>query len=218
MKERPMWTDAEWALLAPLLSGYAPLTADLREMVNACLDLEKTGCAWRDLPTDFGPRPTVRTWPDRFRADGLWAEMAAVLNRAQRQQKMPSISPTATASSKNIYVMHSQTGSEPDAAHLFFQLVSRRYERGSMLITSNRAVGEWGSVFGDPVVATALLDRLLHHAVVVQIEGSGYRLRQHADLIPEHVRSKGIIAPPVQLPPPRRRERPPKNGYATPMA
>lgn len=53
---------------------------------------------------------------------------------------------------------------EPDAAHLFFQLVSRRYERGAMLVTSNRAVGEWGSVFGDAVVATAILDRLLHHS------------------------------------------------------
>ncbi|WP_363323040.1 ATP-binding protein [uncultured Jannaschia sp.] len=53
---------------------------------------------------------------------------------------------------------------EPDAAHLFFQLVSRRHERGAMLVTSNRAVGEWGSVFGDAVIATAILDRLLHHS------------------------------------------------------
>ena len=52
---------------------------------------------------------------------------------------------------------------EPDAAHLFFQLVSRRYETGAMLITSNRSVAEWGTVFADPVVATAILDRLLHH-------------------------------------------------------
>jgi DNA replication protein DnaC len=58
---------------------------------------------------------------------------------------------------------------EPDAAHLFFQLVSRRYEKGAMLVTSNRPVGEWGSVFGDPVVATAILDRLLHHSHVVTI-------------------------------------------------
>jgi DNA replication protein DnaC len=67
---------------------------------------------------------------------------------------------------------------EPNAAHLFFQLVSRRYERGSLLITSNRSVGEWGEVFGDPVVATAILDRLLHHSHVVTIRGDSYRLRE----------------------------------------
>jgi DNA replication protein DnaC len=67
---------------------------------------------------------------------------------------------------------------EANAAHLFFQLVSRRYERGAMLVTSNRAVGEWGMVFGDPVVATAILDRLLHHSHVVTIRGDSYRLRE----------------------------------------
>jgi DNA replication protein DnaC len=67
---------------------------------------------------------------------------------------------------------------ETNAAHLFFQLVSRRYERGSLLITSNRSVGEWGTVFGDPVVATAILDRLLHHSHVVTIRGDSYRLRE----------------------------------------
>ena len=74
---------------------------------------------------------------------------------------------------------------EPNAAHLFFQLVSRRYERGSMLITSNRSVGEWGTVLGDPVVATAILDRLLHHSHVVTIRGDSYRLREkpHSGLI-----------------------------------
>lgn len=67
---------------------------------------------------------------------------------------------------------------ETNAAHLFFQLVSRRYERGSILLTSNRPVGEWGTVFGDPVVATAILDRLLHHSHVVTIRGDSYRLRE----------------------------------------
>jgi len=67
---------------------------------------------------------------------------------------------------------------EANAAHLFFQLVSRRYEKGSILITSNRSVGEWGSVFGDPVVATAILDRLLHHSTVITIRGDSYRLRE----------------------------------------
>ncbi len=97
--------------------------------------------------------------------------------------------------------------------NLFFQLVNARYERGAMILTSNRGFAEWGEVFGDPVVATALLDRLLHHAVVVQIEGSSYRLRQHAELMPEHVRSKALITPPSFAPPPKPRGRPPKNGH-----
>ncbi len=67
---------------------------------------------------------------------------------------------------------------EPAAAHLLFQLVSRRYERGSILITSNRAVGDWGTVLGDEVVATAILDRLLHHSHVLTIRGDSYRLRE----------------------------------------
>jgi DNA replication protein DnaC len=67
---------------------------------------------------------------------------------------------------------------EPEASHLFFQLVARRYERGSILVTSNRAVGEWGGVFGDPVVATAILDRLLHHSHVLTISGESYRLKE----------------------------------------
>jgi DNA replication protein DnaC len=92
--------------------------------------------------------------------------------------------------------------------NLFFQLVNARYEKGAMILTSNRGFAEWGEVFGDPVVATALLDRLLHHATVVQIEGSSYRLRQHAELMPERLRSKALITAP---PPPagsRRRGRP----------
>jgi DNA replication protein DnaC len=81
---------------------------------------------------------------------------------------------------------------EPNAAHLFFQLVSRRYERGSLLITSNRSVGEWGEVFGDPVVATAILDRLLHHSHVLTIRGDSYRLREK--------RRAGLIKPEIFQP------------------
>jgi DNA replication protein DnaC len=98
----------------------------------------------------------------------------------------------------------------PGGGNLFFQLVNARYEKGAMILTSNRGFAEWGDVFGDPVVATALLDRLLHHAVVIQIEGSSYRLRQHADLVPERLRSTAPITPPAAQPP-RRRGRPPKN-------
>ncbi len=67
---------------------------------------------------------------------------------------------------------------EKDAAHLFFQLVSRRYERGAMLVTTNRSIGEWGEIFGDTVIATAILDRLLHHSHVLTIRGESFRLRE----------------------------------------
>ena len=67
---------------------------------------------------------------------------------------------------------------ERRAAHLLFQLVSRRYERGSMILTSNQPVGNWGEVFGDAVLATAILDRLLHHSHVITIKGDSYRLRE----------------------------------------
>jgi len=63
-------------------------------------------------------------------------------------------------------------------ANLFFQLISRRYERGPMILTSNQSFGAWGEVFGDRVIATAILDRLLHHAVTLNIRGNSYRLKE----------------------------------------
>ena len=63
-------------------------------------------------------------------------------------------------------------------ANLFFQLISRRYERGPMVLTSNQSFSAWGDVFGDRVIATAILDRLLHHAVTVNIRGNSYRLKE----------------------------------------
>ena len=64
------------------------------------------------------------------------------------------------------------------AATAFFSLVSARYERGSILLTSNKGFEEWGEVLGDPVIATAILDRLLHHSHVLNIRGESYRLRE----------------------------------------
>jgi DNA replication protein DnaC len=66
---------------------------------------------------------------------------------------------------------------ERSEANMVFQLVSRRYERGSMIITSNKSFVEWGSVLGDEVLATAILDRLLHHCDVISINGPSYRLK-----------------------------------------
>ena len=69
-------------------------------------------------------------------------------------------------------------------ANMVFQLVTRRYERGSIIVTSNKSFSEWGQVFGDDVLASAILDRLLHHCDVVSINGPSYRLK-------DHVRPKG---------------------------
>jgi DNA replication protein DnaC len=65
-----------------------------------------------------------------------------------------------------------------NGANLIFQLVSRRYERGSILVTSNQSLTGWADVFGDPIIATAILDRLLHHSTTMNIKGESYRLKE----------------------------------------
>lgn len=87
----------------------------------------------------------------------------------------------------------------PGGANLFFQLVNARYERASTILTSNKSFKDWGSIFGDAVVAAALLDRLLHHCHIVNIKGNSYRLRHYPGL-----------ALPDEPPPPPRRGRPRK--------
>ncbi|MBV7509802.1 IS21-like element helper ATPase IstB [Bacillus sp. sid0103] len=65
------------------------------------------------------------------------------------------------------------------SANIFFQVISKRYEKGgSLIITSNKSFIEWGKIFGDEVLATAILDRLLHHATTFNIKGDSYRLRE----------------------------------------
>jgi DNA replication protein DnaC len=68
-----------------------------------------------------------------------------------------------------------------EEAHLFFHFVSYRYERASTIITSNKSFTEWEELFGDPVVVTAILDRLLHHCRVVNIKGKSYRLKSYEE-------------------------------------
>lgn len=87
-------TDAEWETVEPLFADYSTLSADLREMVNSCLYLQRTGCPWRYLPTDFGAWETVCTWHDRFRRDGAWAEASRLLARAVRQRRGRAAEPS----------------------------------------------------------------------------------------------------------------------------
>jgi DNA replication protein DnaC len=78
----------------------------------------------------------------------------------------------------------------PTGAMLFFQLINRRYERASTVLTSNKGFEDWGEILGDEVMAAALIDRLLHHCHIVNIRGNSYRMRQHTDL------SKVLQSPP----------------------
>ena len=78
-------------------------------------------------------------------------------------------------------------------ATIFFQLVSARYERGSIILTSNKSYGDWGTIFGDPIIATAILDRLLHHSTTLNIRGESYRLKDR--------RRAGLLSRPEDQPP-----------------
>jgi DNA replication protein DnaC len=79
-------------------------------------------------------------------------------------------------------------------AMLFFQLMSRRYEHASTVLTSNKSFEEWGDIFGDETMAAALIDRLVHHCHIVNIRGNSYRMRHHADVT-------AALHPPRERPP-----------------
>src|ERR1700728_2453798 len=68
---------------------------------------------------------------------------------------------------------------DPQAANLMFMLVSRRYERASLIVTSNKPFGAWGEIFGDEITAAAMVDRLVHHADILSLKGDSYRLKNH---------------------------------------
>ena len=77
----------------------------------------------------------------------------------------------------------------PKQAHLIFELVNARYEKGALLLTSNKSFAEWGPMLGDEVLATALLDRLLHHAEVVAINGQSYRMKDRLQVLQAPIES-----------------------------
>lgn len=72
---------------------------------------------------------------------------------------------------------------DTDSANLFFQLIARRYEKNSTIITTNTPFSKWGEIFGSPTLANAILDRLLHHSSVISIQGQSYRLKDKRALL-----------------------------------
>ena len=105
-----------------------------------------------------------------------WLEDAQQAGRlAQRLRTL--VFPSLMVIDEIGYLPISRTG-----AMLFFQLMSRRYEHASTVLTSNKGFDAWGEIFGDEVMAAALIDRLVHHCHIVNIRGNSYRMRHHRDL------------------------------------
>jgi DNA replication protein DnaC len=145
------------------------------------------------------------------------AELVESMRKAEREGRLGE---RVKFLSRNSLLIVDEIGYLPvgsGGGNLFFQLVNACYERCALIMTGNRGFGEWAEIFGgDAVVAAALLDRLLHHAVVIAIEGNSYRLREHAALLPEHLRNRPPLYEPAAPAPVRRRPgRPRKEATAS---
>lgn len=113
---------------------------------------------------------------------GTLADLITSLEEAQQAGRLSHrlktlVSPSLLVVDEIGYLPITRTG-----AMLFSQLMSRRYERASTVLTSNKGFEEWGEIFGDEVMASALIDRLVHHCHIVNIRGNSYRMRNHAAL------------------------------------
>jgi DNA replication protein DnaC len=142
---------------------------------------------------------------------GTLADLIASLEEAQQaghltQRMKTLIFPSLLVVDEIGYLPVSRTG-----AMLFFQLMARRYEHASTVLTSNKSFADWGDVFGDDVMAAALIDRLVHHCHIVNIRGNSYRMRQHLEVTRELGRALG--AP--RHPPAGRPQRPTTTTSAT---
>ncbi len=107
-------------------------------------------------------------------AMGLIASLGKALGESRLDEKLKLLTqPQVLIVDEIGYIPIDRQG-----ANLFFQLVSRRYERGAIILTSNQSLGAWSQVFGDPVIASAILDRPLHHSSTINIKGESYQLRE----------------------------------------
>ena len=149
--------------------------------------LGPSGTGKTHLAIAFGLLAASKGWKVRFTSA---ADLVMALEAAQRQGRMKEALHRTVASPKLLII--DEIGYLPfgrEQANLFFQVVARRYEKGSMILTSNLAFGSWDEAFaGDAVLTAAMLDRVLHHAAVVQISGESYRLKDK--------RRAGIMARP----------------------
>jgi len=146
------------------------------------------------IEADSGLEGLLLRWAEPLAAPGSILEQAGTL---QHRLKTLGFS-TLMIVDEIGYLPISRTG-----AMLFFQVMARRYERTSTILTSNKSFEEWGEIFGDDVMAAALIDRLLHHCHIVNIRGNSYRLRHHAELRT------------VLRPPPKSKDKPGREARAS---
>ncbi len=149
--------------------------------------LGPSGIGKTHLAIAFGLIAAQKGWKVRFTTA---ADLVIAMEAAYRQGRMKEVMHRVIAAPKLLII--DEIGYLPfgrEQANLFFQVVARRYERGSLILTSNLAFGSWDQAFaGDAVLTAAMLDRILHHATVVQIAGESYRLKDK--------RRAGIMARP----------------------
>ena len=144
-------------------------------MENVVL-LGPSGTGKTHLAIAFGLIAAHKGWKVRFLSA---ADLVIAIEAAQRQGRMKEVMHRTVAMPKLLII--DEIGYLPfgrEQANLFFQVVAKRYEKGSMILTSNPAFGSWDEAFAsDAVLTAAMLDRILHHATVVQIAGESYRLK-----------------------------------------
>jgi DNA replication protein DnaC len=153
--------------------------------------LGPSGTGKTHLAIAFGLLAAHRGWKVRFTSA---ADLIIALEAAHRQGRLKDAMHRVVGSPKLLII--DEIGYLPfgrEQANLFFQVVARRYERGALILTSNLAFGSWDEAFAsDAVLTAAMLDRILHHATVVQITGESYRLKDK--------RRAGILARPQSNP------------------
>jgi DNA replication protein DnaC len=149
--------------------------------------LGPSGTGKTHLAIAFGLLAAAKGWKVRFTTA---ADLVIALEAAHRQGRVKEVMHRMIAAPKLLII--DEIGYLPfgrEQANLFFQVVARRYEKGSLILTSNLSFGSWDEAFaGDAVLTAAMLDRILHHATVVQIAGESYRLKDK--------RRAGIMARP----------------------
>jgi DNA replication protein DnaC len=165
-------------------SGSVPRTPDTRHW-----DAVSSGTGKTHIAIALGYLATQRGWKVRFTSA---ADLMLAMETAQRQNRLKDFVHRTIAMPKLLII--DEIGYLPfgrEQANLFFQVIARRYEKGSLILTSNLSFGSWDEAFaGDAILTAAMLDRILHHAAVVQISGESYRLKDK--------RRAGIMARPAK--------------------